>query len=302
VLGEGSKKVRAFFQTVTDCHRWLGARGESRAVGRAVTGAANLGFLFLVMSGFYLWWPREWTRKRLRGVTWFRRGQRGRARDFNWHNTVGFWCAVPLFIVVLSGVVISYTWAGNLVYRLAGEEPPAPRPAAAQAPAAGGDPRRAQGQQAAEVPLDGLERLWARAAEHAAREQPGWRSISLRLPTAAEPGATFSIDEGDGGQPQRRAQLTLDRATGEVVRWEPFSGYTLGRRLRSYLRFAHTGEVAGPVGQTVAAVASAGAALLVFTGLMLAWRRLRAWAASRRSRVVVAAASPGPLAEGEAEG
>src|SRR6185503_20036920 len=31
VLGEGSKGVRAFFQTVTDWHRWLGTRGEGRA-------------------------------------------------------------------------------------------------------------------------------------------------------------------------------------------------------------------------------------------------------------------------------
>ena len=48
----------------------------------------------------------------------------------------------------------------------------------------------------------------------------------------------FTIDQGDGGQPQKRAQLTLDQKTGEVVRWEPFSSYTTGRKLRSFLRFA----------------------------------------------------------------
>ena len=50
-----------------------------------------------------------------------------RARDFNWHNTIGFWYAAPLFLIVISAVVISYTWAGNLVYRIVGETPPAPR-------------------------------------------------------------------------------------------------------------------------------------------------------------------------------
>jgi hypothetical protein len=48
------------------------------------------------------------------------------------------------------------------------------------------------------------------------------------------------------------------------------------------LRFAHTGEVAGIVGQTVAGLASAGGALLVWTGLALAWRRFRSWSARRR--------------------
>src|ERR1041384_4451168 len=127
ILGEGSQRTRAFFRNVTDWHRWLGAKGDNRNVARAITGACNLGFLFLVMSGFYLWWPRNWNLKSLRNVTWFRRGLPSKARDFNWHNVIGFWSAVPLFIVVLSAVVISYTWAGNLVYRIVGETPPAPR-------------------------------------------------------------------------------------------------------------------------------------------------------------------------------
>jgi uncharacterized iron-regulated membrane protein len=283
VLGEGSQGVRAFFRKVTDWHRWLGAQGESRAIGRAVTGACNLAFLFIVASGIYLWWPRKWSKSAVRGVTWFRRGLRGRARDFNWHNTLGFWSAIPLFIVVLSSVVISYTWASNLVYRLAGEEPPTrsnPPPnatagSATQQPVEG----RGGGDKVAEPSLGGLNLLWARAEQ----QVEGWQSISLQLPSKTDAPLTFTIDRGNGGQPHKRAQLTLNRGSGEVVRWEPFSSYTTGRRLRSYLRFAHTGEAAGIIGQTVAGLASAGAVVLVWTGLALVWRRFRAWAAKRLS-------------------
>jgi uncharacterized iron-regulated membrane protein len=84
-----------------------------------------------------------------------------------------------------------------------------------------------------------------------------------------------------GGQPQYRAQLTLDRATAEVVKWEPFSSYTAGRQWRSILRFAHTGEVLGIGGQTIAALVSLGASVLVWTGLALSWRRFRSWRARR---------------------
>lgn len=73
----------------------------------------------------------------------------------------------------------------------------------------------------------------------------------------------------------------LNRQTGEVVRWEPFSSYTRGRQLRSILRFAHTGEVLGIAGQTIAGVVSMGGAVLVLTGLGLAWRRFYAWFAKR---------------------
>ena len=59
VLGTGCPKVRNFFHVVTDWHRWLGADGASRSTARAITGACNLAFLFLVVSGFYLWWPKK---------------------------------------------------------------------------------------------------------------------------------------------------------------------------------------------------------------------------------------------------
>lgn len=293
-LGGGSTGVRAFFRGVTDWHRWLGASGEGtgRGIGRAITGAANFIFLFIVVSGFYLWWPRKWTRRILRNVTWFRRKLPSRARDFNWHNVIGFWSAIPLFIIVLSGVVISYTWAGNLVYRAFGESPPAPRSAPAQPQGGANQQPRAGAEQRSESPpaetaMSSLDSLWARAEQ----QQAGWQSISLRLPTATDTTAVFTIDTGNGGQPQKRSQLTLDRKTGDVVRWEPFASLTAGRRARSWLRFAHTGEAAGIVGQTIAGLVSAGGAFLVWTGLSLSWRRFRLWRARGKGKASASGAT-----------
>jgi hypothetical protein len=45
----------------------------------------------------------------------------------------------------------------------------------------------------------------------------------------------------------------------------------------------HTGEVLGLAGQTIAGIASFGGAVLVWTGLSLAWRRFVQWRATRRS-------------------
>lgn len=260
ILGEGSKKVRAFFHAVTDWHRWLGAHDESRGTARAVTGASNLVFLFLVVSGVYLWVPRVRTWRQLRNVLWFRRGVSGKARDFNWHNVLGFWAAIPLFFVVLSGVIISYPWANNLLFRLAGETPPERRgPGGGER---GGAPEGA-------VPLDGLDALWAVAE----RQVPGWRSITLRLPTGADAPMTFTIYRGHRARPDLRGQLTVGRERGQIVRWEPYSSQSRGQKLRAWSRWVHTGEAGGFLGQTVAGLASAGGAVLVWTGLSLAWRR-----------------------------
>jgi uncharacterized iron-regulated membrane protein len=306
VLGEASPQPRAFFRKVTEWHRWLGVAAEGRATARMITGACNLAFLFLVVSGFYLWFPRSWTWHQVRAVGWFRGGLQGKARDFNWHNTIGLWSAVPLFIVVLSGVVISYPWASILVYRAVGEAPPpratpggtsgGGRGSGPGGPAVSGEregarERRGRGEgdraagRAAAAPqsFDGVDALWARAEQ----QVHAWKSIAMRLPAGPAGAVTFTIDEGDGGQPQKRSTLTLDVRTGEIVRWEPFASLSAGRRLRSYLRFAHTGEVLGLFGQTVAGLASAGAAVLVWTGVALAWRRLWAWR-QRRSGVLLA--------------
>lgn len=78
---------------------------------------------------------------------------------------------------------------------------------------------------------------------------------------------TFTIDTGAGGRPDQRSQLTLDRRTGDVVRWEPFSTFNAGRRLRAWFRFVHTGEAGGIAGQTIAGMASTGSMVMVWRPL-----------------------------------
>ncbi len=119
VLGEASRSTRNFFSTVERIHRSLGSEMRSGR-GRPITGACNLLFLFLVVSGFYLWFPKKWLLQYIRPAIWFRGGLRGRAREWNWHNTIGFWSAIPLFFIVLTGVIMSYQWANNLLYQLTG--------------------------------------------------------------------------------------------------------------------------------------------------------------------------------------
>ena len=278
ILGEGSQGMRAFMTEVRAWHRWLSIEGEGRSVARAVTGWSNAVFLFIVCSGFYLWFPRKWTWPRVRPVVFFSGRLRGKARDFNWHNVIGMWSAVPLFIVILTALPMSFPWANALVYRAVGEEPP--QQSGRGGREGGGREERAASQDQPSVA--GLDGLWTIAE----KQLPEWRTINLRIPASDRAPVVFAIDKGDGGQPQHRSTLTLDRASGEVVSFEAFSDQSLGRRLRSISRFAHTGEVLGLPGQTIAGLATAGAVVLVWTGIALALRRGRSWIARRPNRQV----------------
>jgi uncharacterized iron-regulated membrane protein len=282
VVGEASRGgVRKFMADLRAWHRWLAVEGDGRPFARAITGWSNFLFLFIVCSGFYLWFPRKWRWAQVRSVVLFNAGARGKARDFNWHNVIGSWCVVPLFIVVLSAMPISFGWFNALVYRAVGETPPAPAGGGGGAQGRArttGDNERSRGAAVAAA-APNLDALWTRAES----QVPGWRSVSLRLPAAGAP-AVFTIDKGDGGQPHLRSTLTLDARTGEITGFESFGDLTLGRRIRNTMRFAHTGEVLGIPGQTVAGVVSAGGAVLVWTGLALALRRFRAWIGRRVRR------------------
>ncbi len=268
IIGEPPAALRSFFRTMTAWHRYLALEGASRATGKMITGAANLGFLFLVVSGLYLWFPRVWTWLQFKNVLWFRRRLAPKARHFNWHNAIGFWSAVPLAIVVAGALPISYPWASNLVYRLAGDAPPA-----ASAPA------RPAKQQAPTYSTHGVDASWAVAIAAV----PEWRTITTRLATNEKAPIVITVDAGYAGQPQKRRTLTFDRATALIAKDEAFDDLSAGRRARSWLRFAHTGEFYGLTGQTIAGIASLGGAFLVYTGLSLALRRLAAWLKRRRT-------------------
>jgi uncharacterized iron-regulated membrane protein len=284
VADPGAQGLRRFFAAVTGWHRWFNATGESRATARMITGASNLAFLFLVLSGIYLWLPRvfKWAALKTR-LLFNGKATTAKARDFNWHHVFGIWSAIPLAIVVATATVFSYPWANDLVYRLAGEDPPR---------AAGGGPPRAQADAAVAAgdgtAIDrlGYDALLARAAAN--RE---WRTLTLNIPAnAAAPTVRIGVDEGNGGQPQRRHTLTLDAATGAVQSYAPFSSQTTGQKARSWIRFLHTGEALGIAGQTIAGVVSFTSILMVWTGLALAYRRLLQplWRRRRRRSVTPA--------------
>jgi uncharacterized iron-regulated membrane protein/flavodoxin len=268
VLGTGSK-LHDWFHDVIDWHRWLAMEGEGRATGRAITGACNLAFFWLAVSGVYLWWPRSWRWRGLKPSLVFNPRLRGKARDWNWHNVIGFWSSGVLVVLTLTAVVMSYPWANDLLYTLAGSEPP-PR-AQGSSPMAQAPRSEADNEPRALRPLASLDAFLARAKEQA----PGWVMMMMRLPTRGDGPITILIQEPSAPHIFARSQLQLHRSTAEIVKWEPYAAATLGRKLRIWVRGLHTGEALGFAGQTVAGLASLGGCFLVWTGFAMAWRRFR---------------------------
>lgn len=268
ITGEGAKNVRGFFHTTTDLHRWIALSGDNRAVGKAITGACNLMFLVLAITGIYIWFPRRFSWKHFKAALTFRWKVTGRARDFNWHTVIGFWSSLVLIILTVTASFISYQWAGNLVYTLTGNEIPRQQQQT---------PPNQQTEQSFVLP-ENLNALWAKAENHTA-----WKTITLRLPLAKDT-AIFTIDEGIYWNIFGRSTLTLDAKTAEVVKWETYADQNSARQIRSWSRFLHTGESLGLVGQFIGLLACIGGAVLVWTGITLALRRFWNWRSKRAAQ------------------
>ena len=271
ITGGGNKSVRGLMSELRNWHRYVALSGEGRPVGKALTGAANLLFLFLAISGIYIWIPRNFDWRAIKPVLWFRRGLRGKPRNFNWHNTIGFWTSLFLIVFTLTATVISYQWAANLLYTLTGNEVPAQQQAPNAPPA----------EKSFEFPTD-INAAWSQAEQ----QSPQPRSISLRLPIDKDQ-AVFTIDEGIYWNIFGRSILTTDAQTGAVANWEPYGEQSSARQLRSWFRFTHTGETGGVIGQLIGLIACIGGAFLVWTGFSLALRRLSNWRATRSTTASV---------------
>ncbi|HVZ79733.1 MAG TPA: PepSY-associated TM helix domain-containing protein [bacterium] len=273
VLGPGAPVVRSFFRTVEGLHRWFGmTEGPAKERAHQFKAAVNLVFLFMVLSGLYLWWPRSG-----KAVLKFKPGLTAKARDWNQHNVLGFWISWILVVITGTGVVMSYDWANDLLYRLTGDAPPPHRQAMLPTTEGKGPGaevrkedhrpsriRRDKGAQAA-----GWD-AWATAAKI---QSPGWRAISLRLPRKEGDKVMSFIQEGDS--PYRRSVLSLEPDTAAVAKWEPYAEQKAGRKLRGLMKPLHIGEALGFPGQTLTAFAALGTVWMVWTGLAMAWRRWR---------------------------
>jgi uncharacterized iron-regulated membrane protein len=316
-------KGQAFFSGLRRWHRWVGASAaEARATGKAVTGAANLGFLFLVLSGLWLWWPRRWSLAALRRNAIPRADLRGKARDFNWHHAVGFWSAVPLALVVATAVFISYQWPGRLLDRTLGSpeekaaalaagrpavRTPAPTSGAAQAVAERNESGRREataegsdsnGREAvalgSQVALESLM-----AAARAARSD--WTQVTMTLAGPTDTAHTLLVASGNTYRPDQRTTLVMDAsgAASAPLAVRDYASLSTSRQIRAWVRFGHTGEVFGIAGQTLATLVTAAGALLVWTGIALSVRRLWAW--RRRRARARAGIEPEELAEDATE-
>lgn len=102
----------SFFFTMMSLHRWL----LSGDTGKLIVGLCTLIFLFILITGIILWWPKNRTILEQRLKMKWKGGWKRVNHDL--HIVFGFYSAIFLFIFAFTGLAWSFAWFNKGIYKV----------------------------------------------------------------------------------------------------------------------------------------------------------------------------------------
>ncbi len=222
--------------------------------GRSIVGWIGVLMLFSCFTGIWLWWPT--VGKWVRGLRW----KRHRNLDTNLHHLFGFWIALPLFVLSLTGAWISFP---QVFGPLVGAKPQQGPDRAAMAKA---------------KPLEAPKTSLDTAIASAQAALPGDVAMVM-WPTDLKPEWTVTIGEGAG------RQVKVDDATGAAK-----AGPAPKEDTARLMRRIHDGTRMGFVWQLIIFLGGLLPAILAITGVIM-WWRARAWKGELKAKQKARAAA-----------
>ncbi|HLO45410.1 MAG TPA: PepSY-associated TM helix domain-containing protein [Leadbetterella sp.] len=106
-----------FFHWVLDGHYYLWLPPH---IGQPITSYATLIFVFMLITGIILWWPKNKSAARQR--FWFRwkDATQWKRKNYDLHNILGFYSSFLLLIISVTGIFFGIQWFTYLIYSATG--------------------------------------------------------------------------------------------------------------------------------------------------------------------------------------
>jgi len=224
--------------------------------GRQIVGWAGVGMLILSLTGIWLWWPRNVSSlgSLLRALRWTRSSR----FTFNLHNMLGFWIALPLAAVSLTGIYLSFPQTAR----------------STMSSMATMSPQGQRGGFATEVATQ-TELTADRALQIALATAPNATPATLFLPTGQRGGGNrglawrIQLTRATGDEPV--TVMVDDRGGRATMAPPPQSGY----RAAAWIRWIHEGSHSGPVWRAIVFLTGVFPTVFAVTGVIM-WLRKRA--------------------------
>lgn len=289
LLGHGGELIRVYvdpaslrvLHVVRENDRFMRVvfylHGELKAgtAGSMVVELAASWTILMLLTGLYLWWPRG---RRLGGVLYPRLRHGGRVALRDLHAVTGVWVSLLALFLLVSGLPWAKSWGGLLrdlrqtthahVVQdwIIGSADERARIAMQNMP-----PDEHAGHGA-------MGMLPGRHADLAVLDRvlPAVRAQQLAPPVLIAPPSLKHSQwtaRSDADDRPHRADLTLDAASGAVVRRVDFAQRPLLDRLIGYGIAIHEGVLFPPLNQILSAFTALGLITMCVSAATLWWRR-----------------------------
>lgn len=248
VLGVVAQKSR-FFSVVLSIHRQL----LIEDAGEIITGCSCLIFVFMLISGLILWWPKKIKNLRQRlAVKW-----NGSFKRFNWdfHSTIGFYSFLFLLIIALTGLTWSFKWFENGMYFLAD-----------------GSIKKASPKVENPTKIDPkLDQTTFYQSIYQKTDSifPYKGNIQIRMPADTINSILVLKENLEMSIPNQSSAAYFDKYTGQNIEKRPYASFSNGDKLRRLVYPIHTGSIYGYPTKIIAFLVTLFAVTLPITGLLI---------------------------------
>ena len=266
----GKYERAPFFNFMFRMHRWLlDSMKQDGGIfwGKMIVGTSTLMFVFVLISGVVVWWPR--TRKALKNSLKIVANKGWRRFWYDLHVAGGMYALVFLLAMALTGLTWSFQWYRTGFYKTFGVEVQPSMGhgnAAANATAKGskrdGKPEGREGR--------GAHRYspytnWQQVYEQLAEANPDYKQISVSDGSASVAVPRFGNQRGTD-------RYKFNPRNGEITETTLYKDLDNSGKIRGWIYSVHVGSWGGMLTRILTFVAALIGASLPLTGYYL-WIR-----------------------------
>ena len=262
----GKYERAPFFNFMFRMHRWLlDSMKQDGGIfwGKMIVGTSTLMFVFVLISGVVVWWPR--TRKALKNSLKIVANKGWRRFWYDLHVAGGMYALVFLLAMALTGLTWSFQWYRTGFYKTFGVEVQPSMGhgnAAANSTAKGGKREGREGR--------GAHRYspytnWQQVYEQLAEANPDYKQISVSDGSASVAVPRFGNQRGTD-------RYKFNPRNGEITETTLYKDLDNSGKIRGWIYSVHVGSWGGMLTRILTFVAALIGASLPLTGYYL-WIR-----------------------------
>lgn len=266
----GKYERAPFFNFMFRMHRWLlDSMKQDGGIfwGKMIVGTSTLMFVFVLISGVVVWWPR--TRKALKNSLKIVANKGWRRFSYDLHVAGGMYALVFLLAMALTGLTWSFQWYRTGFYKTFGVEVQPSMGhgnAAANATAKGGKrDGKPEGREGRGAHRYSPYTNWQQVYEQLAEANPDYKQISVSDGSASVAVPRFGNQRGTD-------RYKFNPRNGEITETTLYKDLDNSGKIRGWIYSVHVGSWGGMLTRILTFIAALIGASLPLTGYYL-WIR-----------------------------